>query len=386
MLILLIHHSNRIINYQIYKFFQKKYSLQVTGKIDFSDFATVNFTEINSQSKKNHDEVRNNLQNELLKNHLDFQLLIANSPLINKEHSIIVNKISHGGDTFNEITLISEQAIEKLAEYTTLAPGEQEADLELTKALLSMFPKAKHYASFETAFHATISNTQKMLLPSLEYSREFARNYGKKGLSFAAINQRLNDITEKKIAKGKWLFIDIEATETVICAVKNNKSIYSTASFIHDELLSFKSCGLIDPQLARIIETKPNQIPNFFTKLNLSQLDIPSQSILEVIKSDEPAIKILGNYYFNQLITTIGKLTAIMKGLHGIVFTGKIAALNPEIRSNICEQLEWLGVELGNKNNTENKFKISKKSSKVEVYAIQASPLDGMLYQLLDRM
>lgn len=386
MLILLIHHSNRIINYQIYKFFQKKYSLQVTGKIDFSDFATVNFTEINSQSKKNHDEVRNNLQNELLKNHLDFQLLIANSPLINKEHSIIVNKISHGGDTFNEITLISEQAIEKLAEYTTLAPGEQEADLELTKALLSMFPKAKHYASFETAFHATISNTHKMLLPSLEYSREFARNYGKKGLSFAAINQRLNDITEKKIAKGKWLFIDIEAIETVICAVKNNKSIYSTASFIHDELLNFKSCGLIDPQLARIIETKPNQIPNFFTKLNLSQLDIPSQSILEVIKSDEPAIKILGNYYFNQLITTIGKLTAIMKGLHGIVFTGKIAALNPEIRSNICEQLEWLGVELGNKNNTENKFKISKKSSKVEVYAIQASPLDGMLYQLLDRM
>lgn len=386
MLILLIHRNGRIINYQIYKFFQKKYSLQVNGKIDFSNFAAVNFTEINSQNKKNHDEIRNDLENDLLKSHIDFQLLIANSPLINKEHSIIVNKISHGGDTFNEITLLSEQAIEKLAEYSILAPGDQEADLELTKVLLGMFPKAKHYASFETAFHATISNTHKMLLPSLEYTREFARNYGKNGLLFAAINQRLNDITEKKIAKGKWLFIDIDTTETIICAVKNNKSVYSTASFIHDELLNFKSCGLIDPQLALIIEAKPLQQPNLFTKLNLSQLDTPTQSILEIIKSDEPAIKILGNYYFNQLIATIGKLSAIMKGLHGIVFTGKIAALNPQIRSNICEQLELLGVELGNKNNAENKFKISKKSSKVEVYAIQASPLDGMLYQLLDRM
>ncbi|AUR51134.1 acetate/propionate family kinase [Aquella oligotrophica] len=386
MLILLIHRNGRIINYQIYKFFQKKYSLQLNGKIDFSNFAAVNFTEINSQNKKNHDEIRNDLENDLLKSHIDFQLLVANSPLINKEHSIIVNKISHGGDTFNEITLLSEQAIEKLAEYSILAPGDQEADLELTKTLLNMFPKAKHYASFETAFHATISNTHKMLLPSLEYTREFARNYGKNGLLFAAINQRLNDITEKKIAKGKWLFIDIDATETIICAVKNNKSVYSTASFIHDELLNFKSCGLIDPQLALIIEAKPTQISNLFAKLNLSQLDIPNKSILEIIKSDEPAIKILGNYYFNQLIATIGKLAAIMKGLHGIVFTGKIAALDPQIRGSICEQLEWLGVELGNKNNAENKFKISKKSSKVEVYAIQASPLDGMLYQLLDRM
>lgn len=386
MLILLIHRNEKIIDYQIYKFFQKKHSLQVVGKIDATDSESVNFTEFNSQGKKTHESVRNDLQNHIIKGKLNFQVLIANSPLINKEHSIIVNKISHGGDSFNDITLMSEQAIEKLAEYSLLAPNDQEIDLELTKTLLSIFPKAKHYASFETAFHATISNTHKMLLPSLEYSRELARNYGKNGLLFAAINHRLNDITEKKIAKGKWLFIDIGATETTICAVKNNKSVYSTASFIHDELLNFKSCGLVDPQLALVIEAKPTQLSNLFMKLNLSQLDTQIQSILEIIKSDEPAIKILGNYYFNQLIATIGKLSAIMKGLHGIVFTGKIAALDPQIRSNICEQLEWLGVELGNKNNAENKFKISKKSSKVEVYAIEASPLDGMLYQLLDRM
>ena len=386
MLILLIHRNGRIIDYQMYNFFQKKHSLQISGKIDATNPALVSFTETNSQGKKTYEESRDDLENHLIEGKLNFQVLIANSPLINKEHSIIVNKISHGGDSFNDITLISEQAIEKLAEYSPLAPGDQELDLELTRTLLAIFPKAKHYASFETAFHTTISNIHKMLLPSLEYSRELARNYGKKGLLFAAINHRLNHITEKRAAKGKWLFIDIEATETVICAVKNNKSIYSTASFIHDELLNFKSCGLIDPQLALIINGKPAQTPNLFTKLNLSQLDIPNQSILDIIKSDEPAIKILNSYYFNQLIATIGKLSAIMKGLHGIVFTGKIAAVNPQMRSSICEQLEWLGVELGNKNNAENKFKISKKSSKVEVYAVQTSPLDGMLYQLLDRM
>jgi len=390
MLALLIHRSRQQICYQIYKFYQKKYSLQFNGQIQINidNLAEARWSIGNSQNKIVTDTTID-IARQASPQTIDYQKVASAPDLCMHNFDIIVNKISHGGDEYNDITLLSSQALEQLSNYSYLAPIDQEEDLALTKSLLMQFPKAKHYACFETAFHSSIPNNLKMLLPALEYAKSGIKNYGCNGLLFSGLNSKLHDITDKKIAKGKWLIINLNDTETTICALKNNKSMYCTSSLIHHELISFNHSGLIDPSLTNFLVSisNKNQINclNEICSLNMNKLPAIN-NINDILHSHEPEAKLLASYYIQQISNSVGKLAIIIKGVHGIIFTGNIGANNPKLRSLICDHLECFNVEISNKSNNDNKFKLHKKSSKVEIYTTIASPLDGMLYQLLDRI
>jgi acetate kinase len=70
----------------------------------------------------------------------------------------------------------------------------------------------------------------------------------------------------------------------------------------------------------------------------------------------------------------IGSYLAAMNGAEAIVFTGGIGENSAEIRSRICDELNWLGVELDpelNSNHGASKSgQISSGGSRVAVYVV----------------
>jgi acetate kinase len=70
----------------------------------------------------------------------------------------------------------------------------------------------------------------------------------------------------------------------------------------------------------------------------------------------------------------IGAYLAAMNGADAIVFTGGIGENSPEVRSRVCEGLQWLGLELDedlNRNHIDRREgKISKSDSRLAVYVI----------------
>jgi acetate kinase len=63
-----------------------------------------------------------------------------------------------------------------------------------------------------------------------------------------------------------------------------------------------------------------------------------------------------------------------MNGAEAIVFTGGIGENSAEIRSKICAELIWMGVELdaelNSKNGADHGGRISSESSRIAVYVI----------------
>ena len=66
----------------------------------------------------------------------------------------------------------------------------------------------------------------------------------------------------------------------------------------------------------------------------------------------------------------IGRMTATLGGLDGIVFTAGIGEHQPEIRAAICERLQWLGVTLDDNANTTSAPIISTSASSVTAFVI----------------
>ena len=66
----------------------------------------------------------------------------------------------------------------------------------------------------------------------------------------------------------------------------------------------------------------------------------------------------------------MGCFAAVLGGLDTLVFSGGIGAHSPEVRSNICDGLGFLGIELDEIKNMNNEGIISTEASKVTVRAI----------------
>jgi len=67
----------------------------------------------------------------------------------------------------------------------------------------------------------------------------------------------------------------------------------------------------------------------------------------------------------------IGSFTAVLDGLDTLVFAGGIGEKSPVIRSRICKGLEFLGIELEEKQNMANAPVISKVTGQAVVRIIQ---------------
>lgn len=60
-------------------------------------------------------------------------------------------------------------------------------------------------------------------------------------------------------------------------------------------------------------------------------------------------------------------------GLDTLVFSGGIGELSPEIRSEICDCLEFLGIELDEIKNMNNEVVISTEASRVTIRVIKTN-------------
>ncbi|MEJ7827913.1 MAG: acetate kinase, partial [Segetibacter sp.] len=69
----------------------------------------------------------------------------------------------------------------------------------------------------------------------------------------------------------------------------------------------------------------------------------------------------------------IGSFAAVLEGLDTLVFTGGIGENALEVRSRICNGLQFLGIELDKKRNTENNNIISTNKSPVTVWVIKTN-------------
>ncbi len=323
---------------------------------------------------KNHKEA----VNLMLKALLDEKYGAVSSP---DEIDAVGHRVVHGAEKFAYSVLIDDEVIDTMKECIGLAPLHNPPNIIGIEACKELLPDAPMAAVFDTAFHQTMPPVSFIYpLPYELYEELKIRRYGFHGTSHQYVSERVAELTGKSLEGTKIVTCHL-GNGASLTAIKDGKSFDTSMGMTPLEgLVMGTRCGDIDPAIVTFLMNKKNmtaeEVDNLMNKksgvLGISGVSNDFRDIeAEADKGNERARLALDKFAYT-VRKYIGSYAAAMGGLDYLVFTAGLGENSPPARKQVCDGLEFLGVELDDeKNNTRGKeVEISKEGSKVKVFVI----------------
>jgi len=161
-----------------------------------------------------------------------------------------------------------------------------------------------------------------------------------------------------------------------MCAIGAGRSAASTMGFTAVEgLVMGTRCGSIDPGVILYLMDQRGMDARAIEKLIYTQSGLLgvsgiSSDMRTLLASAEPGAKLAVEIFLYRIRRELGSLAAALGGLDAVVFTGGIGENAPEIRSRVCRDAAWLGVEIDEAANAAGRGCISTGSSRVSAWVI----------------
>lgn len=298
------------------------------------------------------------------------------------EIDAVGHRVAHGGEYFFRSVKIDDDAIADIEKCCELAPLHNPANLLGIKAVKELMPTVPQVAVFDTSFHQTMPDYAYMYAIPYEYYDKYKiRRYGFHGTSHKYVAQLACDFTGKDINNCNIITCHL-GNGSSITAVKNGKSIDTSMGFTPVEGVTMGTrCGNIDAGVVTFLQEKENLdaagINAVLNKksglLGLSEISSDSRDIEAGIKAGDKKAMLAQNKLCYDIKKYIGAYAAVLGGVDLIVFTGGIGENACASRQQICEGLEYMGVEFDPAANDGVRGKeaiLSKPGSKVTVVTV----------------
>lgn len=326
---------------------------------------------------------------EVMKNHKDAINLVLKT-LVDAscgavksldEIDAVGHRVVHGGEKFSQSVLINDEVIEAMKECIVLAPLHNPPNIIGIEACQELLPNVPMVAVFDTAYHQTMPPVSFIYpLPYELYEEMKIRRYGFHGTSHKYVAERVAELTGK----------GLEGTKIVTChlgngasltAIKDGKSFDTSMGMTPLEGLAMGTrCGDIDPAIVTFLIEKKNmtceEVDNLMNKksgvLGISGVSSDFRDIENAAENGNARARLALDKFSYIVKKYIGSYAAAMGGLDYLVFTAGLGENSAPARKEVCEGLEFLGVEIDvAKNNIRGKeAEISKEGSKVRVFVI----------------
>ena len=138
---------------------------------------------------------------------------------------VVVHRIVHGGDRERAVELDNHNLAE-LETLSTLAPLHQPPALDLVRRVRERWPMARHWAAFDTTWHATMPLQHRILpLPKALFDQGVKR-FGFHGLAFQSAMRQLR-VQAPGRADGRVVLAHLGGGSSV-CAVRGGRSVNTT--------------------------------------------------------------------------------------------------------------------------------------------------------------
>ena len=287
------------------------------------------------------------------------------------------HRVVHGGEHFAEPALIDAKVFAQLERLVPLAPLHQPHNLAAIRALMTLQPDLPQVACFDTAFHRTQDTlAQNFALPR-DLTAGGIKRYGFHGLSYEHIAGVLPQHLGAR-ADGRVIVAHL-GNGASLCAMRNRQSVATTMGFTAlDGLMMGTRCGALDPgvmlYLMREKAMSPEQIEDLlYRRSGLLGVSGSSSDMRELLASTAPAATEAIDLFCYRAVREIGSLIAALGGLDALIFTAGIGERSHEVRARICEQLEWLGLEIDDAGNRAHQSTINSAGSRIAVCVIPAN-------------
>ena len=276
------------------------------------------------------------------------------------EIEAVGHRVVHGGSTFSNTVIITEEVKDKIRQLFELAPLHNPANLEGIVVAEDVFSKAKQVAVFDTAFHQTMpAVAYKYAIPNYLLTENKIRSYGFHGTSHKYVSEKAIEYL-KSINKQHQNIITIHlGNGCSITAVKEGKSIETSMGFSPNSgLIMGTRSGDIDPSLIFYLTKTLDyslEAVNTMLQKQSGMLGLTGYSDLRDIESNaengniECQLALAMNAY--RIKKYIGSYTAVLNGLDAIIFTAGIGENSSYIRRLVCTDMDYLGIELDESKN-----------------------------------
>jgi acetate kinase len=268
------------------------------------------------------------------------------------EIDVVGHRVVHGGNTFYKTTLIDAEIKQKIRDLIPLAPLHNPHNLEGIEIAEEVFSKAKQVAVFDTAFHHTIPiKAKKYAIPDNYYDQFKIQVYGFHGTSHKYVSEKAIDYLEKENSK----IISIHlGNGCSITAVLNGKSIDHSMGFAPSNgLIMGTRSGDIDQSIIFYLVNTLGYTLEDVNRLLVKKsgmFGLTGFSDLRDIQAEaekgnqDCQLALAMNAY--RIKKYIGSFSAVMNGLDAIVFTAGIGENSSIMRALVCEEMDFLGLEL----------------------------------------
>lgn len=315
---------------------------------------------------------------------------ISESGAIEGIHSLadiqaIGHRVVHGGEKFKESVIINDEILRGIEDCIELAPLHNPANIKGILAAREIFGKVIPQAAvFDTAFHQTLpEHSYLYAIPYQFYRRHKIRRYGFHGTSHRYIAYRYRTVNNIPRPNVNVITLHL-GNGCSMAAIKGGHSIDTSMGMTPLEgLVMGTRSGDLDAAILEFISAKEglsiHEIEMMLNKqsglLGISGLTNDMRELLaETEESGDRRAKLAIEIFCYRVRKYIGAYLAAMNGTDAIIFGGGIGENSAKIRSLICEQMNWCGIEIDEaKNNAQlkgNEGVISTDSSKVKVWVI----------------
>lgn len=306
------------------------------------------------------------------------------------------HRVVHGGEKFNGSILITQEMIAMMEECIELAPLHNPPNLKGIYAIQNLLPDIKQVGVFDTAFHQTMTPEKYLYaIPYSLYEKHKIRRYGFHGSSHRYVSDRACEILKTRKEDVRMITCHL-GNGASIAAIKNGKSIDTSMGMTPVEgLIMGTRCGDIDAGALTFIMNKEEiDIATTNTLINkhsgmigISGISSDMRDIEdEAIKKNNKRAKLALDMYHYRIKKYIGAYIAAMGGLDYLIFTGGIGENSAHTRSEVCKDMEFLGINFDFEKNKGIKGKelvISKDDSRIKVLVI---PTNEELVIAIDTM
>ncbi len=298
------------------------------------------------------------------------------------EIKAIGHRVVHGGEAFNQSTIIDDRVLEALRQCIDLAPLHNPANIMGIEACRQEMPDIPMISVFDTAFHQTMH--PKVFLYAIPYElyiKHGIRKYGFHGTSHKFVTKRAAVMLGKPLEELKLVSCHL-GNGASICAVKYGESIETSMGFTPLSGLAMGTrSGSVDPALISFIMDKEDMSIEETTKclnrksgvLGISGISSDFRDLLKASSEGNERAKLAIEVFAYRVKKYVAEYIGIMNGADAVIFTAGIGENNRLVRRLVTDDMDFLGIKCDpakNISDTGREMDISTEDSKIRVLVI----------------
>ena len=292
--------------------------------------------------------------------------------------SAVGHRVVHGGDAFQQPTVIDDEVVATIERLVPLAPLHNPGALEGIAVARRLLPHVPQVAVFDTAFHATIPPDGRTFAIDTDLADRWSiRRYGFHGTSHAYVSRRTVEILGLDPATANVITLHL-GNGASACAVRGGRSVATSMGMApQGGLVMGTRSGDVDPtvvfHLHRVAGLPIDEIENSLTRYaGLRGLagDNDMRTVQRRRGEGDPAAVLAFDVYCRRIKEYVGAYLAVLGRVDAVTFTAGVGENSPAVRAASLAGLGALGIEVDADRNAHGDTVISPDGAPVAVCVV----------------